>query len=395
MNCSNSHERRKQTIVFPPFASYLLVLSVLQNASIFGPFRLIDIWIWSVFFIVSVRYSHFSRNYLLWALILFTFAIASSLTGTILHGMVSPTMFVFYYKYATLFVALFLVYLVTTQELLFKCSYWQVLFYCVVVYLSLYVITFIYSNPLSIANSASRVSVPFSKLDANTSNSPMFSIVLALLALASIRGLQASNIIKLSLFILSACAMLLTGSRSGFFIMMLFGLSYFIRASLKNKLFCIVTGIVLLMTANLFLDGSLAKSLFDRSIDFNFASDQSANDRLSKQIYAINDVFTNILWLGLGHENTAILWYDGIIGNILIMFGFWGASIFIFSLTFYFYKLTRATQFSNNSAKPAYFVGMILLASLISEFILTSYPLGIILFISIVLTTPPPKKHLR
>jgi hypothetical protein len=395
MNCSDEYQRTTSTVVFPVVASYLLVLSVIQNASLLGPFRLIDLWIWSIFFVLCARYRYFSRAYLLWGLVIFTFAILSSLQGAFTRSLVNTNMLIFYYKYATLFVTLFVVYLVASGEVVFKCKHWNFLFICTSLYLSLHVITFILNNPLLIANSATRVSVPFSQIESGQSNSPMFSVVLAMFALASISALQAPAVVRAPLFILSVIALLLTGSRSGFFVLMLFGLVYFARAPRNVKLFLPVAAIVLFLLVNSFSGDTLAGSLYDRSVNFNFSGDQSANDRMSKQLSAINDVFSNDLWLGIGHEYTNIVWYDGMTGNMVIMFGFWGALLLVFGVIFYFYKLNRRRQFAEAGAKPAFFVGSILVASLISEFVLTSYPLGIVLFISVVATARSQKRRSR
>ena len=395
MNYSDQYRRATSIVVFPAVASYLLVLSVVQNAPILGPFRLIDLWIWSVFFVLLARYRYFSRAYLLWGLMIFTFAILSSLQGAFTRSVVSLNMLIFYYKYATLFATLFVVYLVASGEAVFKCKHWKFLFICTSLYLSLYVISFIFNNPLAIASSATRVSVPFSRLETGTSNSPMFSVVLAMLALASISALQASVMVRAPLFILSVIALLLTGSRSGVFVLVLFGLVYFVRAPRSVKLFLPLAAIVLFLVVNSFSGDTLAGALYDRSVNFNFSGDQSADGRISKQLSAINDVFSNDLWLGLGHEYTNIVWYDGMTGNMFIMFGFWGTLLLVFGVFFYFYKLSRRRPSAEAGVKPAFFVGSILVASLISEFVLTSYPLGIILFISVVSSARPQNRRSR
>ena len=395
MNCSDQYQRTTSTVVFPAVVGYLLVLSVVQNASILGPFRLIDLWIWSVFFVLFARYRNFSRAYLVWGLVIFTFAILSSLQGAFTRPLVSLNMIIFYYKYATLFATLFVVYLVASGEAVFKCKHWKFLFICTTLYLSLYVISFIFYNPLAIASSATRVSVPFSGVETGESNSPMFSVVLAMLALASITVLKASVMVRAPLFILSVIALLLTGSRSGFFVLVLFGFVYLARAPRNVKLFLPVAAIVLFLVVNSFSGDTLAAALYERSVNFNFSGDQSSNDRISKQLSAINDVFSNDLWLGMGHEYTKIVWYDGMTGNMLIMFGFWGALLFFFGLVFYFYKLNRRRPFAATGAKPAFFVGSMFVASLISEFVLTSYPLGIVLFISVVATARPQRRRSR
>lgn len=387
MNCTEQNQRTSSIIVFPAIFGYMLFVSIVQNTPILGPFRLVDLWIWCVIFFLIIRYRHFNPAYLLWCLAIFAFAIASSLQGAATRQIVSLDEYIFYYKYATLFATLFIAYLVASGQTVFKCKYWNVLLIFISAYLSIYVVLFTFNNPLAAVTNSTRVSVPFSNVGPSASNSPMFSVVLAMLILASMSLMRASILLRVSIVTLLVIALLLAGSRSGFFVLVLFGSVYFIRAPASIKLLVAVVVIALFAFMTSFSDDTLAAGLYERTTNFELSSDQSAGDRLSKQWSAIFDVLENDLWLGLGHEYTRILWYDGMVGNSLIMFGFWGVVLFFWGVVLYLYKLNRCMSFAATVAKPSFFVASLLVPSLITEFALISYPLGIVLFITIVAVT--------
>lgn len=384
MNYTDKNQSTSSVIVFPALFSYVLFLSIVQNASILGPLRLFDLWIWVVVVVLVMRYRFINPNLVIWCLVIFAFAIASSLQGALTRPLVSADEYVFYYKYATLFAALFITYLVASGQTVFKCKYWNGLLIFISLYLSLHVIWSVFNNPFAALSNATRVSVPFSNTGPSASNSPMFSVVLAMLILASMSILRAPTLLRGTIVTLLVIALLLAGSRSGFFVFALFGLVYFARAPANIKFLISVAVIVLFALANSFSDDSLAASLYARSTNFDLAVDASANDRLSKQLFAVDDVLKNDLWLGLGHEYTKILWYDGMVGNALIMFGFWGAILFLLGVILYFNKLNKFKVFSGTDYKPSFFVASLLIPSLITEFVLISYPLAIVLFIIIV-----------
>lgn len=384
MSYYSQDPRKSPRTVFPEVFSYSLVVSVAQNAPILGFFRLIDFWIWAVFTVLLMRHNNFSRGFVLWGIAVFSFALLSSLQGAIVRNIVNFEMLVFYYKYATLLSAFFIIYCVVSGSAVFKLKYWNFALFAIATYLSLYVIWFIYNNPLTIASSATRVSVPLSFQEEGTSNSPMFSVVLAMLALASLVVFQAPNKLRFPLFLVTMISLTLTGSRSGLFVVMVFGIVVFVRSSTNIKVLILFILGSVFSIMNSFSGENLVTSLYERTLNFKLSGDQSANDRLSKQLGAIRDVFSNDFWLGIGHEYTTIVWYDGMTGNMLVMFGFWGSLLFASGVLFYCHKLYKCRSLRLTSARPAFFVVALLVASLISEFVLTSYPLGIVIFISVV-----------
>ncbi|MCG6267265.1 hypothetical protein [Vibrio furnissii] len=218
---------------------------------------------------------------------------------------------------------------------------------------------------------ATRVSIPFSSLDPGTSNAPAFSLIFALLFIYCDKNFN--GILKGVLLLLTVSALVMCGSRSGIFIIVIYFLLF--RGSVKSTIFLFVPVIILMFVvlSQTYNSESLVFKLVERALDFELNTDESANQRVFKQLSAFISTEEQFFLLGKGHENTAIVWYDGLIGNLQTFGGL--ISIILFYSSYLVLRRVR----------PEYFIffDLLLLASFISEYALTSYVLVMVLFLSI------------
>ena len=354
----------------------LLTFSLLTNAKFVAHFRMVDLVI--IFYIVT-HSRHLSLNRKEVALIS-AFLVVISVTSFLnFDGNPRVHEIVFYYKYLFFFLTLILIRNLTkarrtsidTPICINKIS--PMLFIrCLGVYYIIFNFLFFFNNSFLSVTGASRVSIPFSSLDAGTSNAPAYSIILFAIAIYFDRygKSRLDSIISFGLII----SALLAGSRSGVVIFVLYIIFYrrpvFDKRTVSVILICIV-GIILYgdNISGVFLE------LVSRTFEFNLMSDTSAQDRLFKQFLAIEMTLEkSAMFFGIGHENTSITWYDGMVGNLLIIGG--APAVLIFSMVIY-------VTCKSIDDGPKMFVILFTAVSLISEFVLTSYVCGILLLLTL------------
>ena len=353
----------------------LLFLSLLSNEKIIAHFRFVD---FAVFFYSVIYFKDMSltRNELF---LISGFILVASLTSILnLDGNPRAHEFVFFYKYIFFFLILILIRNFTsTKEHLKLYSESKsknprlLLPRMLGLYYIAYNFYFFANNSLSVVSGASRVSIPFSSNEVGTSNAPAYSIVLFAVAIFLDRyGRSKLDTILMICLIISA---VLAGSRSGIVIFLLYIIFH------RRPLIDIKVTVLILGSAPLFvLYGAQLSGLFldliSRTFEFNLINDVSANDRLFKQILALQTTLEHSLMsIGLGHENTTITWYDGMIGNLLIIGG--APALICYSLLVY--SISRSVE-----PGPRMFIVLFTLVSLISEFVLTSYVCGVLLFLA-------------
>lgn len=352
----------------------LLTFSLLTNAKIVAHFRLVDIVILASILIV-LRDIVLTRVEMM---LISVFALIISLTSFFnLQSGPRVHEFVFYYKYFFFFIVLILVRNLT-QVNQSKLNVFKkgkrlrpiLLIRFLGIYFILNNLYFFLNNSFTSVTGASRVSIPFSTLDVGTSNAPAYSIILFAIAIYLDRyGKSQLDLVIMLCLIVSA---LLAGSRSGLVIFSLYILLYrrpvFDIKSLSVLFICVI-GISLYGEKI----GGIFLELVSRTFEFNLIADTSANDRLFKQLLAVEMTLENSAMLfGIGHENTTITWYDGMIGNLLIIGG--APGLIIFSMLIY-------VTCKSIDAEPRMFLILFTAVSLISEFILTSYVCGILLLL--------------
>lgn len=368
------------------FIYLLLFLSLLNNAKIILHFRLADL-LFFVVFLLSLRTFRLNIQQLVW---FFSLLFLGLLSSFINFGSGSNyEELVFYYKYIFFFMALFFFrsYVLNEMPCYIECYFKNKFYFAslkfvvlISIYLSFFVFFFVSSNIGMALGGATRVSIPFSYLDPGTSNAPAFSLVFALLIVFFDKAIF--GFWKFLLIAMAASALILCGSRSGVFLIFIYFI--FFSGNIKSNFLIIIPLISLcgLILSQYIDSNSLIFKLAGRALDFELHTDQSANQRLFKQFSSFVDTEKYYYLLGRGHENTMITWYDGMIGNLQTFGG--TPVVLIFFILYLSVRKTRKKDFL--------FFDLLLISSFISEFLLTSYMVIFVLFLSMTLVTQNRKE---
>lgn len=351
---------------------FLLLLSLSNNFPLLLHFRLIDILV-IVAFSIQVKFYNLSYRTVILVLLFFSLAIFSSIVNESVNGKLVEL--VFYYKYffflAAIILARSFITLFDEQKLQRHYKLFSRAFLFLAVFLILYVFFFVADNMTMAVGGMTRVSIPFSSFEEGASNSPSFSLVFALIFIYMDKAKKSYSLI---IMVCASLALLLCGSRTGVFAVVLY-YALFRKWNLRfllwgAVLFALATPILIHYMSG----DNLVSGLLERAINFELSSDESANGRVFKQLEAFRSTEDFYYLLGIGHENTAILWYDGLVGNLQVFVGLIGVIIF--------YVLYFDIRLKDGSF---IFFDIILLTSFISEFVLISYVVGFALMLTFLL----------
>jgi len=351
---------------------FILILSLTNNYPILLHFRLVDILILSAF-LLFLKYCRISFRAIVSLMCFFSLALASSIVNE--SSGANLVEMVFYYKYLFFMISILLVrgliFYLDEQDI--RCHYRKnhFAFISLVAFLIVYVFIFVADNMTMAVGGMTRVSIPFSSFEEGASNSPSFSLIFALIFIYMDKSVQKYSII---IMVFSVIALLLCGSRTGVFAIFLY---YLLFRSWNIKFTFGLLMLVMISTPILihYMSGdSLVSGLLERAVNFELSSDDSANGRVSKQLEAFSSTEKYYYLLGVGHENTSILWYDGLIGNLQVFSGILGV---IFFYTFYLDVRLKGSYFI--------FFDIILMTSFISEFVLISYVVGFAFMLTLLL----------
>ena len=356
----------------------LLFVALFSNSSIIGPFRFVDLIIPLIVVLLGPKFRLKYDDILL----IFLF-MALGLTSSLMNitNLTNPNDIAFYYKYLFYFLSLVIATSICQPSPLQPSSsayrenekrkkFIIFLVRSLAIFHLIYIFQFYLANIGGVIGGSTRVSLPFSTLDVGTSNAPAYSVVIGLFFIFLYENKNSYFDLLIGLFLL--VGLLATGSRSGIFCLLLY-LTLFKRPMLDRYILLTLGVIVVFFVFFLEKMGSLFVDLISRALNFNLVNDQSANDRTAKQIGALIDVSeTRFTLLGLGHENTKIVWYDGLLGNLLIFGG-------ILALIICIVLVIKCAM--RMDPKVRIFVLVPFLVSFVSEFILTSYVVGTALFL--------------
>lgn len=367
------------------YVSILMCLTF-QAYPVFGIFRINEVMLFPVLAFYSWNFLKKSEVIFVVTIIFFIMAIASSIIGVIeSEERFVVEELVFYYKYIYLFFALF-----STSKLaeLIKSTGFEknfkIIYFISVCFLTGYVIysVFFVFDPLSAATGSTRVSLMLTDTTGFVSNSPLYSVMLALSFIAIFEGVKLSNdryvVGKYLLMGVVFVSLMFTGSRSGVLLLTIYGLIILIkRLDWKITLLMFTFGLGVYVLSGIFENNqefSLYQNLLDRSLNFDLSSDESAQSRTEKQLHALWDSVEAGFLLGVGHENTNIRWYDGALGNLIVFSGLLGALLFYVIIYLYLVKLHRVY-----GEEFVRFFCVFLFINFVSEYYLTAN--GVIFFV--------------
>lgn len=350
----------------------LVFISLFSNAKVLAVFRIADLTLF-LFALLTCRLKVDLRLLFVF-LVFFIFAFLSSLNGAFNYvDLFKANDFVFYYKY--FFFMLCSLILVSVVRNRFNLLRLRRHFIFGTLFLSLYLSSFVFISVLSnlglAVMGATRVSIPFSDVSGGVSNAPAFSVVLASFFIA-VYSLDVAFRFKIIFLGLLFASIFLCGSRSGVVLLFVWLLA---RSFYDFKVLCVLMLFIFVSSFLLSIfNDQLISGLVSRALNFDLANDASAGGRLFKQSEAFFTIFDQFFLLGVGHENTSITWYDGLFGNLFIFSGLLGSLCFLMFIVLVWFRL-RA--FGSGS-----FFSLIVSLSFLSEFVLTSYVVMTLMYLS-------------
>jgi|GEM_PF-5260423 len=371
-----------------PLVCYLSILMFLsfQAYPLLGVFRINELMLFPVFVFCSWIFLKKNEVLFVVSIIFFILAIASSVIGSIRsEERFAVDELVFYYKYFYLIIALFSI---SQVDAIIKVTRFESKFNAIYLFsvgvLSSYVIysVFFVFDPLAAATGVTRVSLILTDTKGSVSNSPLYSVMLALSLIAIFEGTRSSKggyiVWKYSMMAVVFLSLMFTGSRSGVLLLIIYGLIILgKKIDLKIVLLLLVLSVGIYALSGVFernQEFGLYQELLQRSLNFELSTDESAQSRTEKQLRALGDSVGAGFLLGVGHENTDIRWYDGALGNLMVFSGLIGALVFYVMIGVYIVKL-----YKDYGEEVVRFFLVFLFINFVSEYYLTAN--GIIFFI--------------
>lgn len=352
------------------FTSLIMVLSIINIR--LGFFSLPDL----ILLLFLSYLIFFKKNFFVSTNVFFTIlmALVLYLLSAQLNGYSNfndeITFYGFLYKY--LFIAaLFVIFtnVSVDERFLYKLVFicWSVLGIW-----SFYYAFFLLGNPLISVLVPGQISFPGTGSGENiNSDSHLFAYVVGSLGLYL--TLFSSGLKKALFFVITLFIVLLTGSRNPLALFGVLLIFYFLNSSIEKKfllVFFILLTIPFFASQLVFLEEILPSM---RSLQFDFANDQSAGNRIKKLLQALEEYKNGTLLFGQSAFGTSMTWVDGIHTILLIHFGPFGLIMYLSWLIYFFTKLYYLYRRGNEkSLKILYLSIYIFLGLFITEFILVS-----------------------
>ena len=320
----------------------------------------------------------------------------STIYGVLFIGIVKPQNFAFIYKYAMLFICvwLFVSSRLDEQQVRFLLKLLFLSFLAMIIYEYIILYDFMILGPKSIR--FFRPHFPFTDPYFKDSHLLAAYISTGLLAIILCRRY---HLLKMNLFpygilvTIVFLAMLLTGSRNGIvtFVttMVVFNLyllfqnlsvrQSFTRLKRPTIYFALIVLISITVIFGLYMkyspENELATRLLKRAFYFDPSEDQSYLGRVRKFIIAYNLVFDGPVFIGIGLQSSPLSFFDGAIASILVSTGLGGLLVFTAIIYLFFANLyTKAVQ---NLRREEFLISLFvsvnyILANIITEFFLVS-----------------------
>ncbi len=374
----------------------LLILSFPINLKIISFLRLIDILALGGFLYVFFRDGiAIDRQFI--KIIFFIIALViSSFVGINSVGEINRSGIFFTLKYIFIFAIFFQInkFRLSSVQIKNCCTLYNLCFLFLVIYVLFY---FFVANYFGF-NLPKRPSFPFTSIDENyNGDAHLFSAYLSLSSIFYFYCIQ-KKILKLPSFIsgsflvLSWTSIVLTGSRTGIFILCIGFLALFVmEISIKKIIkiipYLIIFFIVMYLSAGYWLDYFNDKIyLLERSMNFDLISDNSSIGRINKGKQGFQEYFAGPLVFGIGMQSTQLIWYDSSIVTILLSSGLFGFVLFCSVIYEWFFSIKKRV-FTNSGKKTRNYFCVVffcfVIANLISEYFLVSrglVPFAIICF---------------
>ena len=296
-----------------------IIISVIALASSKLKFKIVSVIIFSAFYIVLL----FSDLLSLW------------------HNDIRYTGIVFYYKYSLIFIIPYIVshIMINRKRLLFLVKILYLVFLVLVIWVFIYYVL----RVNGMIQGRARVSYPLS--DYHISDAHLYASYLSFTFVAYFeyfRKVLNHGMIHSSLvLVFTVAAIILTGSKTGLLILMIYSFVVVIRLRGNMNTFIgyiivisLVVSIMSFIVPQKILEDKNIETLYMRSVTVNL-NDSSITSRISYFINAVDEIGANYLLIGNGPTGAKQKWYDGGISIILAHSGLLG----LFLLLSYIYML--------------------------------------------------------
>ena len=286
-----------------------IIISVIALASSKLKFKTISVIIFSAFYIV----------------LLFSDLLSSW------HNDIRYTGIAFYFKYSLLFIIPYIVsqIIISRNRLLFLVK----ILYSVYLFLVIWVYIYYVLRVNGLIQGNPRVSYPLS--DYHMSDAHVYSSYLSFTFVAYFeyfrKVLNHGAIISALVLVFSVSALILTGSKTGILILLIYlsvliinFMKYLKKSSIKYFIvISIVVSIMSFIVPHNILEEKDIEAMFMRSVTVNL-NDSSISPRYNYFINAIDEIVANFLLIGNGPTGAKQKWYDGGISIILAHSGLLG-----------------------------------------------------------------------
>ena len=334
------------------FCLSLITLPI--NTSLSGIARLSDIFIIITVAAIASTNPYFKKTSVIIFSAFYIVLLSSDLLPSSLHEPRYKGV-VFYYKYSLLFIIPYIVsqIIISRNRLLFLVK----ILYSVYLFLVLWVFIYYVLRVNGLIQGNPRVSYPFT--DYHMSDAHVYSSYLSFTFVAYFeyfrKVLNHGTIISALVLVFSVSALILTGSKTGILILLIY-LSVLIinlRKYLKKssiKYFIVISIAVSIMSFILShnkLEMKDVETMYRRSVTVNL-NDSSITNRYKYFINAVDEIGGKLLLIGNGPTGAKQKWYDGGISIILAHSGLLGLLLLLSYIYMLFINSKKYSYYRHN-----------------------------------------------
>ena len=309
-----------------------IIISVIALASSKLKFKIVSVIIFSAFYIV----------------LLFSDLLSSG------HDDIRYTGIAFYYKYSLIFILPYILshIIINRKRLLFLVK----ILYLVYLFLVIWVYIYYVLRVNGLIDGNPRVSYPFS--DYHMSDAHVYSSYLSFTLVAYFeyfrKVLNHGKIISSIVLVFTVVAIILTGSKTGLLILMIYSFVVVIRLRRHLNTFITYTILISLVVSIMSfivphnkLEKKDIETMYIRSVTVNL-NDNSILSRYNYFINAVDEIGGKLLLIGNGPTGAKQKWYDGGISIILAHSGLLGLLLLLSYIYMLFINSKKYSYYRHN-----------------------------------------------
>ena len=307
----------------------LSLITLPLNISLLGIVRLPDVFIIiSVIALASSKLKFKTESVIIFSA--FYIVLLFSDLSSLWHDHIRYTGIAFYYKYSLIFIIPYIVshIIIIRKRLLFLVKILYLVYLVLVIWVYIYYVL----RVNGMIQGRARVSYPLS--DYHMSDAHVYSSYLSFTFVAYFeyfrKALNHGNIHSSLVLVFTVVAIILTGSKTGLLILMIYSFVVVIRLRKHLNTFTkytivisLVVSIMSFIVPQKILEDKNIEKLYMRSVTFNL-NDSSIGSRFNYFINAVDEIGANFLLIGNGPTGAKQKWYDGGISIILAHSGLLG-----------------------------------------------------------------------